>query len=65
MWTEALDTISPEIWSKTIEKTNKEIKKYWDREVAFDREDIIHPIIINLNGSDTDDSSDEELFRPF
>lgn len=62
MWKEALETVTPQIWSNTIEHTEKEIKRWWEREIGFDREEIC-PLIINLNedsSSDSDVSSDDE-----
>ncbi|KAJ8914221.1 hypothetical protein NQ315_003584, partial [Exocentrus adspersus] len=55
MWQEALDTITPQVWSNTIRHTEKEIQKWWNREVAFDIEDT-GPLIINVADGDSDAS---------
>ncbi|KAJ8910652.1 hypothetical protein NQ315_011634 [Exocentrus adspersus] len=57
MWKEALGKATPEIWAKTVQHTEKEIQRWWDREVAFNHEDI-PPLILNL---DQDDSDYEDL----
>lgn len=56
MWKEALHTITKETWINTINHTEKEIVRWWEREVGFDRDEIA-PIIItddSTSGSDSD-----------
>lgn len=55
MWREALHNITSEMWKNTIGHTEKEIKKWYDRERILDRQDIV-PIIFDINNSS--DSSD-------
>ncbi|KAJ8914157.1 hypothetical protein NQ315_016236, partial [Exocentrus adspersus] len=60
MWQEALDTITPQVWSNTIRHTEKEIQKWWNREAAFDREDT-GPLIINVADGDSDAINMDDL----
>lgn len=55
MWQEALGTATPEVWKKSIQHAEKEINKWWDREIGFDRDDV-NPLIININGESEDSS---------
>lgn len=54
LWKEALSQITAKVWSDSIRHTEEEIKKWWEREVGFEREDI-PPFIINVNDSDDSD----------
>lgn len=58
MWSEALRTITPQIWANSIRHTEKEILKWYDREHIMDRIEI-DPIIISPNRDDSDWSTDE------
>lgn len=63
MWAEALNTVSPTVWKNTVNHTVEEIKKWYDREILFDQDDI-EPMIIDVNDeddSDEEESSEEEL----
>ncbi|KAL3286434.1 hypothetical protein HHI36_000942 [Cryptolaemus montrouzieri] len=53
VWKEALQKITPEVWSKTIEHTEKEIQYWWERELHFDLENV-PPLIINMDENDSD-----------
>lgn len=56
VWKKSLEKVTPDIWSKTVEHTEKIIQDGWDREVVFDRQDV-PPLIINFD-SDDEDSDD-------
>lgn len=58
-WKEALGKATPEVWANTVRHTEEEIQRWWDREVGFEREEIL-PIIINLDDDDGDDDTDSE-----
>lgn len=55
VWLDALQKITTDIWKKTVEHTEREIQKWWDREVGFDREDSGEFIIHVGAESDTDE----------
>lgn len=60
LWKEALSTITPEVWENTINHTEKEIQKWWDREVGFDKDDAAELIIHLGDDSDTTCDSDSD-----
>jgi hypothetical protein len=60
MWTEALNSITEEIWKNTIRRTENTIKNWWNRE-RYICESECDNLIINLNASDSDDSPDSEV----
>lgn len=66
MWNEALHMITPDMWKNSIQHTEREIFKWYERERIFDRPEI-SPIVINFNSeeSDTDVESDEENEQEF
>lgn len=66
MWHEALHMITPDMWKNSIQHTEREIFKWYERERIFDRPEI-SPIVINFNSeeSDTDVESDEENEQEF
>ena len=54
---EALDTVTPEVWSNICDKVEKKIKEAWELEIQRDEEDF--QMIIKVGG-DSDDEDDEE-----
>lgn len=57
-WQQAIDAVTPDMWKRTVEHTNKIILDWWHREVKFDREDVAQ-LIINLE----DDSDEDDIFE--
>lgn len=57
MWKEALSTVTPETWRKTVEKVEQDILQAWDHEKLLDVSDIL-PLVINI---DSDSSSESEF----
>ncbi|KAF2901658.1 hypothetical protein ILUMI_04523 [Ignelater luminosus] len=55
MWKEALEQITPATWQNCIIHIEKIIKEWWEKEILFDREDVM-PLITNLS----DDFSSNE-----
>lgn len=60
MWEEALNTITPDIWTNTIGHTETIIRQWWERELLFDRDEVA-PLIINIQNDDSD--SDDSFFN--
>ncbi|KAF2905252.1 hypothetical protein ILUMI_00922 [Ignelater luminosus] len=59
MWKKAIDTVTSEIWKRTVGNTNNVILKWWQREVRIDREEVA-PLIIKLE-DDSGESGDFEF----
>lgn len=66
---EALTTASPAAWQNSIKYTETVIKKWWEREVYFDQQDIV-PAVISLGqeseseGSDLDSECESDYEAP-
>lgn len=58
LWQDALEHITPEMWSNCIDHVEKIIEDWWKREVGFDRNEMTE-FIINL---DTSASESDSLF---
>lgn len=59
MWRESLGTVTPDIWANCIRHTEKIIDEWFEKEIIMDQLDL-SPIIINVNESDSESSSDSE-----
>lgn len=55
---EAIDKVTPSDWKKVVDHTKKVILEAWEDEGLL--EDAVEQMIINVNGSDSDDSSTED-----
>ena len=71
MWKEALAHVTPTMWKNTVDHMNKIIREWWERELVFDREEIV-PFIIDINEDsdysfsdyDSEDSNTAEGIQP-
>ena len=59
---EALGNVTAENWKKVIQHTEKVEKEF--KKIDFGNDDVplVEPVIIDLRESDSDDSTDDELF---
>lgn len=57
--TETLQTVSPELWKNCIKHTTKVEKDYWEKDHLIDEIPDIGPIVINLEGSDSESESED------
>ena len=48
MWKESLDTVTPKVWKNSVRHTEKEIRKWYEREHIVDQLNV-QPIIIDLS----------------
>lgn len=58
VWLDALNTITPDIWKNSVQHAEGEIKRWWDREVGIDREEV-GEFIIHV-GAESDTEEDYE-----